>query len=57
MIKTKEFQLLMTKLEKMTPHQRRLLRDYLQKFGHIQAVSTLIENRILGHAIVLRVRS
>ena len=47
-MKTKDFQLLTAELERMTPHQRRLLADCLHKIGHIPAVSTLIESRILA---------
>ena len=46
-MKTEEFQILAAELARLTPHQRRLLADCLHKIGHIQAVSTLIENRIL----------
>ena len=47
-MKTEEFQILAAELARLTPHQRRLLADCLHKIGHIQAVSTLIENRILA---------
>jgi len=48
MMKTEEFQILAIELERLTPYQRKLLADYLHKVGNVQAVSTLIENRILG---------
>jgi len=52
--KIKEFQLLTAKLERMTLRQRRLLADCLHKIGHIQAVNTLIENRILVTPLCLK---
>jgi hypothetical protein len=41
MMKTEEFQILAAELERLTPHQRRLLADCLHKVGHVQAVSAL----------------
>ena len=46
-MKTKEFQVLSSKLEKLTPHQRSMLADRLHKIEHVQAVSSLIESRVL----------
>jgi len=45
-MKTKQFQALADELEKLTPHQRTLMAERLQKIGHVQAVNTLIENRV-----------
>jgi transposase-like protein len=47
-MKTEEFQILAAELEKLTPHQRRLLVDRLHKIEHVHAVSTLIESRVLS---------
>ena len=47
MMRTKEFQVLAEELEKLTPYQRTLLTERLQKIGHIQAVHTLVESRAL----------
>lgn len=47
MMRSKEFQALADELEKLTPHQRALLTERLQKIGHVQAVHTLVESRAL----------
>ena len=47
-MRTEEFQALVEELEKLTPHQRGLLTERLQKRGHIQAVHTLVESRALS---------
>ena len=47
-MKTEEFQAMSAELEKLTPHQRSLLVDRLHKIEHIQAVSTLVESRVLS---------
>jgi transposase-like protein len=47
-MKTEEFQILAAELEKLTPHQRSLLVDRLHKIEHVQAVSTLVESRVLS---------
>lgn len=47
-MKTEEFQVLTEALEKLTPHQRGLLAEHLQKIGHVQAVQTLVESRTLS---------
>lgn len=44
-MRVEEFQALTEELEKLTPHQRALLSESLQKIGHVQAVHTLIESR------------
>ena len=46
-MKTEEFQVMTAELEKLTPHQRSLLVDCLHKIEHVQAVSTLVESRVL----------
>lgn len=46
-MKTEEFQAMAAELEKLTPHQRSLLVDRLRKIEHVQAVSTLVESRVL----------
>ena len=46
-MKTKEFQVLSSKLAKLTPYQRSMLADRLHKIEHVQAVSSLIESRVL----------
>jgi hypothetical protein len=46
-MKAEEFLAFAEGLEKMTPHQRGLVAERLQKIGHIQAVNTLIESRTL----------
>lgn len=46
-MKPEEFHDLTTELEKLTPHQRSILIDRLHKIEHVQAVSTLIESRVL----------
>jgi len=46
-MKVEEFQILAAKLEKLTPHQRSLLVDRLHRIEHVQAVSTLVESRVL----------
>lgn len=50
-MKTEAFQILAAELSRLTPHQRRLLADCLRKIVHIQAVSTVIENRILATSL------
>ncbi len=45
-MKTEEFHVLTTELEKLTPHQRSILVDRLHKIEHVQAVSTLVESRV-----------
>lgn len=47
-MKAEEFQLLTAELERLTPHQRSLLVDRLHKVGYVQAISTLIESRLLA---------
>lgn len=47
MMRSKEFQALADELEKLTPHQRTLLTERLQRIGHVQAVHTLVESRAL----------
>ena len=46
-MRTKEFQVLAEGLEKLTPHQRTLLTERLQRIGHVQAVHSLVERRAL----------
>lgn len=46
-MRTDEFHVLTESLEKLTPHQRGFLAERLRNFGHIQAVGSLIENRVL----------
>lgn len=45
-MKTKNFQILTEKLERLTPHQGGLLLISSRKVGYVQAISTLIEHRI-----------
>ena len=47
-MKTEEFQVMSAELEKLTPHQPSLLVDPLHKIKHVQAVSTLVESRVLS---------
>lgn len=47
-MRTEEFQALTEELEKLTPHQRGLLKERLRKIGHVQAVNTLVESRALA---------
>ena len=42
-MKTEEFQALTAEIEKLTPHQRKLLAQRLDKIQNVQAVNTLIE--------------
>lgn len=46
-MKTEEFQILAGELEKLTPRPRNILADRLREIGHIQAVNTLVENRVV----------
>ena len=45
-MKTEEFQALTAEIEKLTPHQRKLLSQRLDKIQNVQAVNTLIEGRV-----------
>ena len=45
-MKTEEFQALTAEIEKLTPHQRKLLAQRLDKIQNVQAVNTLIEGRL-----------
>lgn len=45
-MKTEEFQALTAEIEKLTPHQRKLLAQRLDKIQNVQAVNTLIEARL-----------
>lgn len=45
-MKAKEFQALADTLEKLTPHQRELMTERLQKMGQVQAVNTLVESGV-----------
>ena len=45
---TEEFQALAEELGMLTPHQRTLLTERLQEIGHVQAVHTLVESRVLA---------
>jgi transposase-like protein len=45
-MKAKEFQALVGELDKLTPHQRKLMAEGLQKIGNVQEVNTLVENRV-----------
>lgn len=47
-MKTEEFQILASDLEKLTPRQRNVLADRLREIGHIQAVNTLVESRAVA---------
>ena len=47
-MKTEEFQVMSAELEKLTTHQRSLLVDSLHKIEHVQAVSTLVESRVVS---------
>ncbi len=50
-MKTEEFHVLTAELEKLTPHQRSILVDRLHKIEHVQAVSTLVESRVLSKPV------
>ena len=50
-MRPEEFHFLTAELEKLTPHQRSILVDRLHKIEHIQAVSTLVESRVLTQPI------
>ena len=45
-MKTEEFHALTAELEELTPHQRKLLAQRLDKIQNVQAVNTLIEGRL-----------
>jgi transposase-like protein len=45
-MKREEFQALTAEVEKLTPHQRKLLTQRLGKIENVQAVNTLIESRV-----------
>jgi transposase-like protein len=45
-MKTEEFQALTAEIERLTPHQRKLLAQRLDKIQNVQAVNTLIEGRL-----------
>ena len=45
-MRTEEFQALAEDLEKLTPHQRTLLTERLQKIGHVQAVTRTVHTRV-----------
>ena len=47
-MKAEEFHTLVEELEKLTPHQRGLLVDRLHKIEHVQAISSLVESRVLS---------
>lgn len=46
-MKIEEFQVLVSELGRLTPHQRGMLIDRLHKIEHVQAVSILVESRVL----------
>lgn len=45
-MKLEEFQAMSAELEKLTPHQRSLLKDRLHKIDHVQAVNSMVESRV-----------
>ena len=46
-MKPEEFQALAEELNRLTPHQRTLLAERLREIGHVQAVHTVVESRVL----------
>jgi transposase-like protein len=47
-MRTEKFHALAEELDRLTPRQRTLLTERLQKIGHVQAVHTLVESRVLA---------
>ena len=45
-MKTEDFQTLSAEIDKLTPHQRKLLSKRLDKIQNVQAVNTLIESKV-----------
>ena len=46
-MRPEEFQALAEERDKLTPHPRTLLAEHLREIGHVQAVHTVVERRIL----------
>ncbi len=47
-MKTEEFRALAEELDKLTPRQRALLAERSRELGHVRAVHTLVESRVLA---------
>ena len=49
-----DFQALTVQIEKLTPHQRKLLAERLDNTANVQAVNALVESRVLAAPVCPR---